>query len=240
MTPSPETFLFALLGGIVPAVLWLLFWLREDKRCPEPRGLLLFAFIAGMIAVPLVIPLENFVHDLFVGSTIVIMILWAAIEEVMKFLAAYIAVLRNKAVDEPIDLVIYMITVALGFAALENTLFLLSPIGDGLVAKSILTGNLRFIGATLLHTVGSATVGAALAFSFFSKRITRRLALFIGLILASLLHTLFNFFILKSNGNSGLLLTLLGVWFGIIVLILLFERIKRIKKPRPIFTRRTY
>ena len=60
---------------------------------------------------------------------------------------------------------------------------------------------------------------------------TRRFALFIGLILASTLHALFNFFILKSNGDSGLLSTFLGVWIGIVLLILVFERIKRIRKP---------
>jgi len=238
--PTTQVFLFAFLGGTLPAILWLLFWLREDKRCPEPRGLIMVAFFAGMIAVPLVIPIESFVQDLFVGSTLFVLLLWAVIEELIKFIAAYITVLRNKAVNEPVDLVIYMITIALGFAAFENTLFLLSPIADGFVVESILTGNLRFVGAMLLHTVASATIGAALAFSFFSKRITRRFSLFIGLILASALHALFNFSILNSKVDNGLLLTFLGVWFGIIILILLFERIKRIQKPRPIFTKRTY
>ncbi|HEY4502714.1 MAG TPA: PrsW family glutamic-type intramembrane protease [Candidatus Paceibacterota bacterium] len=240
MVPSIQTLSFAILGGIVPAILWLLFWLREDKRCPEPRGLLVVTFIAGMIAVPFVIPIETFAQDLFAGSTLFVLLSWAVIEEVMKFSAAYIAVLRNKAVNEPVDMMIYMITVALGFAACENILFLLSPIENGFVVESILTGNLRFVGATLLHTVASATIGAALAFSFFSKRITRRLSLFIGLILASVLHAFFNLSILRSNADNGLLLAFLGVWFGIIILILLFERVKRIQKPRPIFTKRTY
>jgi len=153
MLPTSSTLLFALLGGVVPAVLWLLFWLREDKRCPEPRGLLMIAFLAGMLAVPLVVPLEHKAASLFPSMAGLVVILWAVIEESMKFLAAYIAVLRNKAVNEPIDMVIYMITVALGFAALENTLFLLTPIEHGFIVQSILTGNLRFVGATLLHVV---------------------------------------------------------------------------------------
>jgi len=235
MLPSADTLLFALLGGILPALLWLWFWLRQDKRCPEPRGLLILAFIAGMIAVPLVIPLEHWASGVFSGSIVVVVILWAVIEEVMKFLGAYFSVLRNKAVNEPVDMIIYMITVALGFAALENTLFLLSPIGNGFLVESILTGNLRFIGATLLHVMASATVGALLAFSFFKKETMRRVALFWGLILASALHALFNFFILKSNGDVDLLFTFLGVWLGIILLILVFEKVKRIQNPRKLF-----
>lgn len=230
---SSSALLFALLGGIVPAVLWLLFWLREDKLHPEPRGLIMLAFLAGMIAVAFVIPIEVGLKTFFGGTMLVA--LWAITEEFLKFLFAYLFVLRNKAVNEPVDVVIYMITVALGFAAFENTLFLLSPLADGFVIESIITGNLRFIGATLIHTLSSATIGVALAFSFYKSKISREFALFIGLILASILHTLFNFFILKSDGNGGLLETFLVVWFGIIVLILLFEKIKQIRNPHDTF-----
>ena len=30
--------LFALIGGFVPALVWLWFWLKEDKQKPEPKG----------------------------------------------------------------------------------------------------------------------------------------------------------------------------------------------------------
>ncbi len=231
---SSSTFLFALLGGIVPAVLWLLFWLREDKLHPEPRGLIMLAFLAGMITVVFVIPVEMGLKTLFGGGTILVA-LWAITEESLKFIFAYLFVLRNKAVNEPIDVIIYMITVALGFAAFENTLFLLPTLSDGLVVESIVTGNLRFVGATLIHILSSATIGATLAFSFYKTKISREFALFIGLILASILHTLFNFFILKGNGDSGLLETFLVVWVGIIILIFVFEKIKQIQNPRTTF-----
>jgi len=226
--------LLALIGGITPALLWLYFWLSEDKRCPEPRNLLILAFLSGMLSVFLVIPLEKLTGHLFTGTAVVI--IWAGIEEVIKFIVAYIVVLRNKAMNEPIDAVIYMITIALGFAALENTLFLLSPLSDGLLVGSLVTGNLRFIGATLLHVLASSTVGVAVAFSFYRKGSVRMLYIFSGLILASGLHALYNFFILKSSGSDGLLIIFLGVWFGIITLILLFEKIKRLKDTR-IFTK---
>jgi len=66
-----------------------------------------------------VIPIELGLKVFFGGTTLVV--LWAVAEESLKFIFAYLFVLRNKAVNEPVDVVIYMITVALGFAALENT-----------------------------------------------------------------------------------------------------------------------
>jgi RsiW-degrading membrane proteinase PrsW (M82 family) len=224
-------FLYALLASIAPALLWLWFWIREDRRCPEPKGLVGLSFLAGMIAVPLVIPFQNSASMIFTGGALITM--WAAIEELFKIGAAYLIALRTKEMNEPIDAVIYLITVALGFAAFENTLFLLDPLMSGLAVEATLTGNFRFIGATLLHTLSSATVGIAIALAFYRKSIERYMALGVGIILAIALHALFNFFILRSNGED-LLTVFLFVWIGIVIVILLFERIKAIKNPRSI------
>lgn len=227
---APNVLLFALLGGLVPTFLWLWFWLREDRSCPEPRTLILISFLAGIIAVPLVIPLERAVATVTSGTLMVV--LWAMIEESMKFLVAYIAVLRHKEMNEPVDAVIYMITVALGFAAFENTLFLLEPLSLQLVADSLQIGNLRFIGATLLHTLASGTIGICIALTFYRGHYARDIAAVLGIILATLLHALFNFSIMTFNGrNEGILSVFLGLWLGIIVLILLFEKIKKIPNP---------
>jgi len=229
---APEVIIYALLGGLIPTLLWLWFWLKEDRCHPEPTVLILISFLAGMIAVPLVIPLERAVATVASGTLMVV--LWAMIEEAMKFLAAYIAVLRHKEMDEPVDAVIYMITVALGFAALENALFLLSPLGDGLIAETLLTGNLRFLGATLLHTLASATIGIFIAMAFYRGHVWRDISAALGLILATALHALFNFSIISQSGKSeGILSAFLAIWIGIIVLILLFEKIKRIPRPLP-------
>lgn len=225
---SFQTLLFALFGGILPALLWLWFWLKEDKKRPEPRGLIILTFIAGMVVVPLVLPVERFFDARFSG--IFVIILWAATEEIFKFAGAYFIVLKRRVVDEPIDAVIYMITIALGFAALENTLFLLNPLIEGDFVNTIINGNLRFLGATLLHTLSSAMIGVMIALSFYRRKTLKKAYVFLGLILAIALHTLFNFFIMRESG-SQMLTVFFFVWIGIIILILLFEKIKRIKNP---------
>lgn len=223
---SFQTLTIALLSGILPALLWLWFWLKQDKKRPEPRGLILFAFVVGMIAVPVALLFEKLADSYFSGT--VAIILWSATEEIFKYLFAYFAVLRRKAMDEPIDAVIYMITVALGFAALENTLFLLNPITEGDFVNTVINGNLRFLGATLLHTLSSAVVGVFIALSFYRKKVFKKMYAFSGLILAILLHSLFNFFIIKEGGEK-IITVFIFVWIGIAILILLFEKVKRIK-----------
>src|SRR3989344_7198367 len=118
--------LAALGGGMLPALAWLWFWRREDSKHPEPRKLIALAFFAGMVTVAIVIPIQKFVVVYLVSQTL-IFTAWSAIEEVMKYFVARITVLWRRDDDDPIDPVIYMVTVALGFAAIENALFLLSP-----------------------------------------------------------------------------------------------------------------
>ena len=101
------------------------------------------------------------------------MVAWALIEEVLKYAVAAAFILWRHAVDEAPDYVIYMITVALGFAAAENMLFLLTPIMQGGARGGIFTGDVRFLGSTLLHVVASASIGFALAFSIKSQPASR-------------------------------------------------------------------
>lgn len=218
--------LFALLGGVLPALVWVWFWNREDAKHPEPKRLILAAFIAGMVTVAAVIPFQKLAIAFFSGTAVVLA--WAAIEEVMKFAFAYFTVLRNKEDDEPIDPLIYMITLALGFAAAENTLFLIDPIANQGFVESILTGNFRFLGATLLHVLSSSVIGVALGLSFYVHGVKKIWYGFIGLILAIVLHGAFNFFILNSDGTE-LMRVFAFVWIGLVILLILFEKLKRIR-----------
>lgn len=248
------TLLYALLGGILPAIVWLTFWLKQDKKKPEPKIMIIIAFIGGIIAVfgslylekicaginiksllsgDLFKPILNWLEDISVQEKIqlnrlLIVIFFAPlIEEFLKFIMAYFTVLKSKEDDEPIDPMIYMITVALGFAAVENMLFLLDPITKGQLTTSILTGNMRFIGATLLHTVSSVTVGIFISFNFFDRRMSKIAWTTIGLICAIITHILFNFFMVGNARES--LMALEIIWIAVIIVLLAFEKIKKIR-----------
>lgn len=224
---SSTTIFYALLGGVLPALIWLTFWLREDGKRPEPRGLIMGTFLLGMLSVLVVIPFQVIVNRAFPAALIVPFLIWAMLEELFKLAAAYFGGLRTKDDDEPIDPLIYMITAALGFAAMENTLYLLRPILDLDLAGSLLTGNLRFIGASVLHAVSSAIIGIALGLSFYKKR--RTVFVLGAFALAVLYHTAFNLALAKEHGLSNPM-ALVWVWLGVTVVLLFFEKLKSMRR----------
>jgi len=227
---SASTVFFSLLGGVLPALLWLWFWLREDRLNPEPRGIIIMSFFAGMAAVMFALPAEQWIWKAGWSTTAVI-IAWAAIEEIAKFFAAYFSGLRRKEYDEPIDALIYLITAALGFAALENTLFLSGILSKGILFDGISLGILRFVGASLLHVLASGTLGFFLGIGFYKRRSVKEIDWFIGLIAAIALHSVFNLFII--NGAGSYTVTVFAfVWLSVILLMLGFEKVKQIREPQ--------
>lgn len=216
---------YAFLGGLLPSFIWLYFLLKEDAGHPEPKKLIALAFIAGMAAVPLALPLEQYMKAYFQEDTLSVLTAWALVEEVLKYSAAALFILWRNAVDEAPDYVIYMLTVALGFAAAENMLFLVSPLLDGQIATSLFTGNVRFLGSTLLHVVASASIGFALAFSARSRPSTRVVAAALGLILAITLHTAFNTLIITQGATTTLTAFFL-VWLVAVIFFAAFEVLK--------------
>lgn len=247
--------IYALLGGLLPALIWLLFWLREDIH-PEPKRLIAKAFFAGVLTIPFALFLESILYCagsyMFLGpwseascsASQPIFGMWesymvpftvigfAAIEEYVKYKGARIWVLKGKDFDEPVDAMIYLITASLGFAAFENFFFLIPAFGHS-IFEGFVIGNLRFLGATLLHSISSGVVGYALALSFYRPN-QRSMYMRFGLLTATLLHAIFNFTIMKgtaggeSQDMSILLLMLTGM-----VLIFAFDRVKKIKRLTP-------
>jgi len=220
-------FAIAFVSGLVPALFWVWFWLREDKLKPEPLFLIAISFIAGMAVVPMALPLQKLAIDLYGGANV--MLVWVTIEELLKYAVALAIVFWNKEVDEPIDMVIYMIVIALGFAALENALFIFNPLVMGEYLSSALTGGFRLIGATLLHVLASGTVGVFLALAYYKSKSVQIWAGNFGLFVAIVLHYLFNVFIMDASGET-ILAVFLFVWIGIILLFLLFEKIKQLER----------
>ncbi len=232
-------FIIAFVLALIPALIWLWFWLKEDRH-PEPVKMITLSFLGGMVAVLFVLPFQQMICDLFrdqcsahaleiwTNRDLFTFAIWATMEEISKFGFAYFIALRNKVTDEPVDDMIYLIVSAIGFVTLENTLFLIKSIHTLDIVDTIISGNLRFIGASLLHIMSSAMIGVLMGLSFYKSKYTRVVYATAGLIIAIILHTTFNLFII--NGAPGDIFFIFGsVWAGIIVLLLLFEKVKHIQ-----------
>jgi len=225
MTSNPKILVLALLAGVTPALIWLWFWLKEDNQKPEPKGFITSLFILGMISIIFVIPIQKLIQGAF-NSPEWQTILWASTEELIKYLCVIILLYKTNRVDEPIDWPIFLITVALGFAAIENTMYLMKPLSLDQATVGLLTGQLRFLGSTLLHAVSSGIIGIALGLSYFMGKFIKKIYLFIGIILAIALHSTFNFFIMDNSGNN--FIKVMGfLWVVTIIIMLLFEKLRR-------------
>src|SRR3989338_2510438 len=229
MTNDPKILALAFLGGIIPALLWLWFWIREEENKSEPKGLLTVVFIMGMIGVICVLPIEKFIQTTF-SSNHLQLILWAGAEEIIKYLAVLVVIYKTTYIDEPIDWPIYLITAALGFAALENALFLIKPIFTDQILTAVSIGQFRFLGATLLHTVSSGILGIALGISLRMHEFKKIWYIAVGLVLAIALHSVFNFFIIRVEVNEGgyfleILKVFSFLWVVAIIVMLLFEKV---------------
>ncbi len=224
--------------SFLPPLVWLLFYLHEDRH-PEPKHLVLLTFVAGILSAAAAVAVElglfgrppvfsGFLHrylpELLAAPGVVLAGV-ALVEEYVKYAAVKIAVLSRPEFDEPIDAMVYMVTAALGFAAIENVLFLVPAFKESFAIGFELTTN-RFLGANLLHALSSAIVGYALARHIFSP--WRKHAVAAGVFAASALHALFNYFIITKDTipSAILLLALLLVVMAIVVFVD-FERLKK-------------
>jgi RsiW-degrading membrane proteinase PrsW (M82 family) len=206
---------WALLFGLLPGFAWLIFYLSEDPH-PEPKRLIVLTFFSGIAFGFFAIAIEQGwngtvmrvgIEELSVFSLLGL----AFIEELMKFGAAYFAVGKSEVLDDPVDRMIYMVVAALGFATLEN-IGAITNVSGQLAAIGIFfqTASLRFVGATLLHTLTSGIVGYHWALGIARGKVVRNLVS--GFLIATFLHAAFNYLIL-AYGNvtyTIIFLTIVG------------------------------
>jgi len=108
---------------------------NKDKRSPEPTSQLVKAFIFGILSVPLSLCMSIPLGLIGAYPTEVTSI-WgsastsffgAAIpEEIAKFIMLWLVLRKNPYFDEKMDGIVYAVCVSLGFAALENIMYLFS------------------------------------------------------------------------------------------------------------------
>lgn len=212
--------------AVLPSLVWLNFYLRKDIK-PEPKIMILKVFGGGMVITLPALFLENFLigilEKLNLDLFFKIFLGVALVEEFLKFLVIRILIFSSPEFEEPIDAIIYMICSGLGFAASEN-LFLLAP-KEFFLKTMVEISFLRFLGATFLHALSSAIVGFYIGLSFFRKKERIKL-ISLGIFLSTLLHGLYNFFIIKLEKGIGIFLVVILLSFAAYFVSFGFKKLK--------------
>jgi RsiW-degrading membrane proteinase PrsW (M82 family) len=118
-----------LLISLAPVVIILIYVYFRDKYEKEPIKLLIKALVAGMLAVIPILFVETFLIGFYTMEDGLFGTFWHAFvvagftEELFKFIALYIIIWRNPNFNEKFDGIVYAVYVSLGFAIIENIMY---------------------------------------------------------------------------------------------------------------------
>ena len=122
-----------LLIALLPVVILVYYIYHKDKKSPEPTGQLIKAFLFGILSVPVsfcisiplgIIGLYPVEATSILGSICTAFFGAAIPEEIAKFIMLWLLLRKNPYFDEKMDGIVYAVCVSLGFAALENIMYL--------------------------------------------------------------------------------------------------------------------
>ena len=228
--------------GILPSLIWLIYFLEKDNE-PEPKIRIILVFLFGVLGAGLAASLQGPAREMiysldpasfsetelmlisFFDSFFVI----AFLEESVKLLAvlAGVYILGVKELDEPVDFIIYMITAGLGFAALENYIYF-SRAPAAMMAELVF---LRFAITTLFHGMVAGILGYFFA---LSVRKIKRSLIFVGLLVVTFLHTLYNVLIELMSASEGNFYPIILLGFLFILTSLLLKAFQKTKEMKGI------
>lgn len=198
--------------GLAPGMFWLWFLLRKDRIEPEPRHLVLRVFGLGALAAFAVMTFRPRLDGLLIGVDPAALpwldafVVTAATEESLKLAALGLGVLWHHEVDEPMDGIVYGGATGLGFATVENVVYVLAVEEPSLAL-------FRGFTATLGHLAFTGSMGFLLGMARLRRRRGRVAAGFLGvlgLLVAILFHGAYDLAVL-SGGRLGL--------FGLVVVL---------------------
>ena len=211
---------------ILPSILIILFFVYSDKF-KEPRGEIIKVFIYGILITIPAYFLNTYISDFFYNNTrvsegLISSFLTAApVEEGLKLSVLYYFVYKMKDFNEPIDGIVYGVTVSLGFATLEN-LYYVYLLADYFETTSMALAVIRSFSAVPAHAVFGIFMGYFfMKYSFIKKGDN----LFFAFVVPFVLHGCYNLFT-TSNFFVSLGLILIS-W---IIALRLFSRLKKTQK----------
>ena len=201
--------LILLAFAISPGISIAIFIYLKDKHEREPIGLLVKSFFYGMaavvvtllISIPLsqVIPTEETLTQEAVHAFIIV----ALVEEFSKFIFVRYILFRDPNFNEPFDGIVYSVMVGMGFATLENIMYVV----DGGWSVAVL----RMFTAVPAHAAFAVLMGYYLGLSKFVHHKSHYG--WYGLLIASLFHGAYDYFWFIGQVNG----VWAGVWIGAIV-----------------------
>jgi hypothetical protein len=154
---------FLLVSAVVPSMLLIWFFHSRDVY-PEPQRVVWATFGLGVLTVIPVIVIEliisagiKHVSNPFVNGTLEGFFCAGFTEELFKYLVVTLYCMRHKEFDEPMDGIVYGAVASLGFATLENVLYVTDGGGGAAVmrALSAVPGH-ACMGAVMGYFVGQA------------------------------------------------------------------------------------
>ena len=215
--------------AMVLPVLWLVFCLWLNRNHPRRAGILSVTFFLGALAVMVTLPVEKFIATLSTSTT-ALTVMWAASEELLKFAAFMFVAYRASRFNGPRDYPLVAVTAGLGFAGLENALYILQPVLVQNVTQAALSGSMRFLGADLLHAVTMSMVGLALGVAYFKSGRAKALYACIGLAIGITIHSVFNLLVSNADQTQSLYI-FAGLWVLTAVSVFFWVRLSRMERP---------
>ncbi len=183
-----------IISAIAPVFLVIIYIYIKDKFEKESKKLLFINFLLGAIVSILISTLLYLIYELLLPKAaefrifdqfIKAFFVVALIEEFSKYVIVRYYAQPKKDFNEPFDGIIYAVMVSMGFAAVENILYVFR--GGYEVAL------LRAITAIPAHATFAILMGYFMGIAKFSKH--RRKWNLIGLSLAILFHGTYDFFL---------------------------------------------
>ncbi len=208
-----------LLLAIAPAMIIILYIYFKDKFEKEPILFLFKNFLMGAtvsIIITLILsvianqifPLTDAtsIFQQFIKAFVVV----GLVEEFSKYIIVKYYAQRNAEFNEPFDGIVYAVMVSMGFAALENVLYVFQ--------HGVATGVLRAFTAVPAHATFGILMGYFMGLAKFSKN--KQLLNLTGLLVATFFHGAYDFF-LFINFIPGIAL---GAFVSLIVGIILSKK----------------
>lgn len=189
--------------ALAPGVAIALFMYWKDRYNREPIKWLILCFLLGVLSIVPAFFLEKFIdyglgQFLWIKSPAFIItsafIGPALVEELLKYAMLRWSVYNKKSFDEPLDGIVYMVMVAMGFATIENIGYVFQ--------NGLATGILRMFLAVPGHACWAIIIGYNVGLAKFNKGIKGNWYITRGILLAVLLHGVYDSLLFLSDSGT--------------------------------------